>query len=274
MLTKARSFLSYLYYKKRWRHPINQFRIYALSAFKSYAEPKTKFIVFAQGRTGSTLLIDLLNRSPEIHCDGEIFGASMPIRILFPVWYKRGLIKLRKAPVYGYRIKIYDLTMFHSYRPEEAIDFMRSEFSAGWKIIFLNRKNKLRQAMSSLVAEARDQYHVKGLDHKKKGKDRVKVDAVSIPDRLKKLNAFSDWEQKALVGFDYLDINYEHDLLPNEKHQQTLDRLTSYLGVGACIAESKLRRSSANDMADYVLNYDEVLEILKANDLMHYLEVK
>lgn len=196
----------------------------------------------------------------------------MPIRIAFPSWYKRGLIILRKAPVYGYRIKIYDLTMFHGYSPEEAIAFMRNEFQSGWKIIFLNRTNKLKQAMSSLVAEARDQYHVKDVEHEKQVKAPVHVDAASIPDRIIKLNQFSEWEKAALNGFDYLNINYESDLLPSDMHQSTLDRLTVFLGVEKCVAKSALKRSSANEMSEYVSNYDEVIQVVRNNGLSHFLE--
>lgn len=35
--------------------------------------PKTKFVIFGQGRTGSTLLTSLLSSHPEITCEGECY---------------------------------------------------------------------------------------------------------------------------------------------------------------------------------------------------------
>ncbi|MCO4806524.1 MAG: hypothetical protein KC456_08015 [Flavobacteriales bacterium] len=237
--------------------------------FTSSKKRKTTFIVFAQGRTGSTILVDLINRSNEVHCDGEIFGASMPIRLLFPKFYKRTLANLPKQPVYGYRIKIYDLVMFHNHSPEESIQFLRSEFKAGHKVIYLHRTDKFRQAMSSLVAEARGDFHYKA--DSKGAKKKIHIDAKSIPMRIDKLNEFTQWDKRALDGFEFLDINYETDLLPQEKHQETLDRICSFLNIDPCVATSEYKRSSVNQLEDYIENYDEVKSVLEENQLHTYL---
>ncbi len=264
--------LAYLYYEKGWRHPLNQFLVYAKGAFAKPKNRKVTFILFAQGRTGSTVLTDLIKKSSQIHCDGEIFGAFMPIKILFPTYYKRSLARVSTAPIYGYRIKIYDLIMFHNHTFQESIEFMRNEFNNGNKIIFLNRENKFRQAMSSLVAEARGTYH------QKKGAnglaEKVVVDAKSIPERIEKLKQFSSWEKEALAGFDYLEINYEKDLLPPDRHQATLDRITEFLGVEACAADSQYKRSSDDDISKYVENHEEVLSILRSSGNEFYLNSK
>ena len=44
------------------------------------------FVVFGQGRTGSTLLQNMLNRHSRIHCDGEILAE----RRLFPAAWIAG----------------------------------------------------------------------------------------------------------------------------------------------------------------------------------------
>ena len=261
--------LAYLYYEKGWRHPLNQFLVYAKGAFAKPKNRKVTFILFAQGRTGSTVLTDLIKKSSQIHCDGEIFGAFMPIKILFPTYYKRSLARVSTAPIYGYRIKIYDLIMFHNHTFQESIEFMRNEFNNGNKIIFLNRENKFRQAMSSLVAEARGDFHYKA--DSKGAKKKIHIDAKSIPMRIDKLNEFTQWDKRALDGFEFLDINYETDLLPQEKHQETLDRICSFLNIDPCVATSEYKRSSVNQLEDYIENYDEVKSVLEENQLHTYL---
>ena len=268
-MRSPKSFISYLYYERRWRFYIRQASIYFRGLFVSYKHPETTFIVFAQGRTGSTILVDLINRSQNIHCDKEIFGGSMPIKVLFPNFYKRTLRSLQQKPIYGYRVKIYELTMFQGYSQAGAIREMRKEFTKGNKIIYLYRKNKFRQAMSSLVAESRGTFHQK-LDKTKPSK--VKVDHESLPYRINLLNQFTEWEKEAMAGFDRLEIEYETDLLIQENHQATLDKITQYLGSEPATANTDYKRSSKDDISEYVLNYDDVLETLEKSNNMHYLK--
>ena len=269
-MKSIKAYLSYLYYEKKWRFYIRQFMVYFKGLFTPTRHPKVKFIVFAQGRTGSTILVDLINQSADVHCDQEIFGGSMPIRVLFPKFYKRSLRSFNLKPIYGYRIKIYELTMFQGHTESSAIEAMRKEFSQGYKIIYLHRENKFRQAMSSLVAEARGQFHDKTKGDIKRQK--VCIDHTAIPHRIELLNDFTTWEQRALEGFEHLSISYEKDLLIQENHQSTLDKITNYLGSKKATAQSAYKRSSSDDMSEYIENYDEVIEILKSSNNMHFLE--
>lgn len=264
-----KSFLSHLYYERKWKHPINQFLIYVRGAFKSYDEPRDKLIVFAQGRTGSTVLVDLINQLEDVHCDGEIYGAGMPRKIWFPKAYLRSLIKTRTAPIYGFRLKVYDMTLEHGFSREENRAFIKKFFDEGWKVIYLKRDRKLRQALSSLLAEARDQFHA---EETGAVQGAVKIDAQSIPYRLNLLDSFCEEEEKCLEGIEHLKVSYEDDLLDQSGHQPLLDRIADYLNVNTAVAKSKYKRTVKDNLEDQVTNLDEVRSILTTNNLDAYLK--
>jgi len=77
-----------------------------------WSEPDIKFVIFAQGRTGSTLLVELLNQIEEIHCEEEIYNKDFFVfkqKIPFPYIYLLGKSRLSKSKVFGFKVKIYQL---------------------------------------------------------------------------------------------------------------------------------------------------------------------
>ncbi len=189
--------LAYWYYEKGLRFYGYKVRFAVLGLLFFWHQPKVKFILFSQGRSGSTLLSDLLDSSPMIKSDGEVFGAGMPIRVRFPKLYLNLRMKSFRSPVYGCKIKIYDLEHQHGMNEEETKSFLRARFAEGWKIIHLRRTNKLRQALSSLVAEATETYHVAKEDGPSE-RSKVKVNVDELPHRLHWLKKYDQHEEAAL----------------------------------------------------------------------------
>jgi len=106
-------------------------------------------------------------------------------------------MKSFRSPVYGCKIKIYDLEHQHGMNEEETKSFLRARFAEGWKIIHLRRTNKLRQALSSLVAEATETYHVAKEDGPSE-RSKVKVNVDELPHRLHWLKKYDQHEEAAL----------------------------------------------------------------------------
>ena len=89
----------------------------------------TKFAIFGQGRTGSTLLVDLLNRHPKIACEEEIFNRRRhPFngKIWKPYWFLKGVEANYRDKVFGFKVKIYQLTKHQQIQPAE---FLKIEIS-------------------------------------------------------------------------------------------------------------------------------------------------
>ncbi len=118
-----------------------------LSAYKGSVDHEQKFVLFGRGCTGSTLLTDLLNSTDQVKCDKEIFNR--------PIWQVESFLKNRaklfSEPIYGFKLLSYQLR--NLIKPSDANEFLRylSE-DLGYKIIFLRRKDLLRQTLSKHYA--------------------------------------------------------------------------------------------------------------------------
>lgn len=265
-----RKSLSYWYYDRGLRFFAYKMRFAVLGLLFFWFKPKVKFIIFSQGRSGSTLLSDLLDSSPLVKSDGEIFGAGMPIRVRFPKQYMSWRMKSFRSAVYGCKIKVYDLGHQHGMDESQTRKFLRDRFAEGWKIIHLRRSNKLRQALSSLVAETTEEYHSTS-DQSVSEREKIYIKVEELPHRLHWLQRYDQLEDEILKGFESFKVSYEQHLLPAENHQALLDSLMAFLNLPPCKAKTSYRRTSADDLKSYIANYDEMVEVLTANNYQEYL---
>ncbi|MDB9708438.1 hypothetical protein OAB13_00915 [Salibacteraceae bacterium] len=264
-----KKYASKLYYEKGARQVWALVQIIFKATVNWRFEAEQKFIIFGQGRTGSTLLVNLINGAESVFCDGEIFGTEYP----FDIWHKRLYMKLRskafKQKIYGCRIKIYELYMHQGMSTDESIAFINTLAKDGWRIIHLTRTNKFRQCLSSLVAEERNVYHF--TDKSVTNKKKVTVKAEEIPDRLKLLHSFDQQEHDALKDISFLSVNYEKDLENKNHHQATLDRICTFLDIPKAKSVVNLKRTSSSKIEDYIENHDEVKSVLASKNLEYYL---
>jgi LPS sulfotransferase NodH len=217
--------------------------------------PDTKFVIFTQGRTGGQLLVELLNSNPGIHCEHEI----LYWKVLFPELFAKGRSLLSKGDVYGFRVKIYQLTKKQGMKDPKK--FMSSLHRHGWKIIYLKRANILRQALSYLFAIHRGSFQHSSSDVPVK-LERMHVDSDRLIELLEEREMRLDSEKEVLRSLPHITIVYEDDLVRAENHQKTLDRLFDYLDVPHTPVKSKLVRTGADKLSDTIENFEEVSEIL------------
>ena len=213
------------------------------------AEGRISFIVFAQGRTGSTLLVDLMNSHEGVHCDNEILG--WPVR-LPNAWVDANR---RRHPDrhYGFKVKPYELAVDQRLDPAA---WLRRMHGRGWKVINLHRRNVLRHALSNMVAEHIGGYTFRNADPGESAGVTVDVDmllgAMSVRSEQREV------ELAALDGLPHVSVCYEDDLLRPERHQATLDRISDALGLPRAPARTELRRITMDDLRTTIANYEEV----------------
>ncbi len=180
-------------------------------------------LIFGQGRSGSTLLESLLSSTDHFAPHGEVFGAKGR-KIVYPERYLRGQSSRWPDKNFLCHVKIHHLLIRQ--RPVEPRPFLQRLSDDGWRIIFLSRTDRVRQALSFLVAEIRGEYH--------KRDDRPETISVHVSrERLEALVnrgiVQAHDEQKALEGIDYHEVIYERDLEDASKHQQTIDGVLDFL---------------------------------------------
>lgn len=99
----------------------DEISIYYRALFDLLVPSANKFVIFADYRTGSALLSNLLNCHPEVKCDGEIFGRYLKCiiskKVLFPHLYMKGLHLKSSANTYSCNLKLDEiikiLSIFH-----------------------------------------------------------------------------------------------------------------------------------------------------------------
>lgn len=223
-----------------------------------HAPPATRFVVFAQGRTGSTLLVTLLNSNPSIHCDGEILRKKR----LFPGHLIAARSRLGGRDVYGFKLKIYQLWAQKIY---DARPFVHGLHEDGWKVIYLKRRNILRQVISRMVARHRQG----GLHWSEDGPvrlDRIHVDCGKVVRVIEQRKAYLVKEAEVLEGLPLLPLVYEDHLLHPETHQETVDDVFGFLGVPSVPVETNLIRITSDRLPDFIANYDELVQVIEQTE--------
>lgn len=229
---------------------------------EDYTAPEKKFIIFFHGRSGSELLVSLLNSHPEIHCDQEIY---LHRKALFPKRYLENRAKMSGKNIYGHKAKIVQLDRQYADK-----DRVKKEFFTDYKIIHLHRRNYLRQAISGILSHFRQTWH----DTKEsplEGKKFV-FNFDKLMNQIQWIEKCKQREKEILEGLDYLYICYEDDLLDNSKHQQTLDKIFDYLDVESVPVGTNLFRTTSDQLSDFIENYDEIAEAVKKTKYAKFLD--
>jgi LPS sulfotransferase NodH len=200
---------------------------YLISMIKSM--PKKKFILFGQGRSGSTLLIDLLNSHPKIKAHREILNTSSSaagnvIPYKYPYRYVKGVASRCEKEVYGYKTKIYQVEG-HGVDPEK---FIRRHVDDGWSIIYLWRMNLMNQAISGAKAAKTDIWHQKKGDEEKVN---VTIEPENVLERVKFRKKKIKEERKILRELDVIEVAYERDLKNIDRQRSTCEKIFEYMGI-------------------------------------------
>jgi hypothetical protein len=249
---------------------------------------RSRVVMFHIGRSGSTVLADMLGQTPTIHWDGEIYAFQYqaheklrgPFRVgaVEPHFDHLELLRRRvglfPGSIYGFEVKFFHL--LHGRLPLERFLNFLNELGFD-KFIILKRKNYLRKIISSLVARQTGAYH-------------LPVGA-SAPRRRIVLNVRHlemDRQSNSLVGFlqdykdnfdkldfllsrhDVLNLTYEDDIEfdPLAAYRKTVD----FLGVSRGIPIARFGKTTPYPIREIIMNYDEVRGHLSSTEFLWMLD--
>lgn len=215
-----------------------------------------RVLIFGQGRTGSTLLEDLLCSTGHFAKYGEILGKGAS-SVRFPAAFLKGSARRCSSKHFVCHVKPDHLRIYRLRAGRGPLDiraFLKSMVTDGFKVIHLTRRNQLAQFLSQQMAEARGQYH--------KRDDRPEIRRV-IVDR-QQLKKFIEWrkarddeEAAALEGLNFIEVEYERDLEKLSVHQPTVDRILGCLSIETRPVQTSLRKVNHRRWREIVENYDE-----------------
>lgn len=220
---------------------------------------KRRLLIFAQGRTGTTLLESLLASTGHFEGKGEVLGANHE-RVRFPIAYMKGLSRKFPHENIVCHVKIYHLghdRLQNGARPVEPARFLAALRKDGWDIVTIRRADKFEHYVSGCIARARGAYHK--LDDRDE-EIRVRIDRADLERGMLNRHALDLREAEALARIPHLPLQYETDLKLPEMQQATIARVLSRLGLEQRPAKTALKKINARPGAGIIVNYDEARE--------------
>jgi hypothetical protein len=234
--------------------------------------PKSKFLIYTRGRTGSTVLTDLLNCHPDIFCDVEIFNfLYCGAKVKYPEIYIKSCSKRagkHGKSVYGFKVKIAQLRYEHGY--ENYDEILSNLYKDGYKFIYLRRSNYFRHKLSNIISAQTKIFHIKNGDSGVSRK--VKIECDQLMEGIRYGEIVNKTEAENLKEIDHITINYEDDLIENSMHQETADKIFKYLGLKSVKVDTELKRIVPEDLKEIILNYDEVYNYFKDTEYIKFLK--
>lgn len=226
---------------------------------------QTRFVVFGDGRTGSTLLSDILNNHPDIHCEGEILHdwALSPHRVV------RDRAQHSAAGTYGFKLLTYQLTDVLCLPWARSVMFLDWLQDNGFLLIYLTRENPVEHAVSQLGARIRGFHRRRGDPIKR---TKIHIDREQLFWWLEQIDIRRNDNERLLEGRRFLHLQYEADLIDTRRWQTTLDTVCDYLQIPTGTADSDLERINSGSLSDIVDNHDGLREFLRGTRYETFLD--
>lgn len=238
-------------------------RVYARAMRAHPSDPGARVVIFAQGRSGTTLLESLVcSTGLFVLNDEPLIGLGRGA--LFPSAYVRGLSRdPSRQGIGGNYICHVKPDHLDKYRvksgraPADMGAFVRSLVRDHWHIVHVHRENIIKQVLSEIVGKAHGQWH--------KRDDRpefltVHIDRDDFLSRLSHNEAMRARERAVLDGLPHTSLNYERDLLAPTQHEKTVDMVLDHVNLTRSgPVSTPLRKMNTRPTSEVVENYEELL---------------
>ena len=115
-------------------------------------------------------------------------------------------------------------------------------------------------------------FHIMNSDSIKTPK--IRIDCNSLLEGIKFAEEVERTEKENLRNIPHLVLTYESDIIDNSKHQETADKVFSYLNLKSSTVSTNYKRIIPDNLEDTILNYDEVINFFKDTEYSKYLNVQ
>lgn len=233
--------------------------------FRPKMKPTNKFVIFTVGRSGSGLLVNLLQSHRHIHCDDELFKK----KLFLPLGYLKAREHLSGNDTYGFKLNTYQ---FRVQKISNPVAFVGEIHRRGYKIISLKRRNLLRQIISHMFALHRSVFHQPDNGKGFTARPFV-VNQADLQQELVLFEGYRALRDQILAEFAHLKLSYEDDLSDAAQHQATVDKISEYVGVPTSVVQTGLAKTTPKDLSSLIANFDEVIAYLKGTKYAEFVEM-
>ena len=232
------------------------------------------FILISNGRSGSTCLLDLLESHPQISTDPHNFFNYTNL----PTDFSQKKYTYSRKNILGFKFKSQPANF--SQDDNNIIKAQRELqklVDREVNIIYLRRKNILKRALSKLIAKNELKKRNYNSNFTKKEYDSLefnsfKIDVEELRKVIQECEAQEHFNQQVISQLPCLKLIYEEDLLKEEDHQNTLDKICIFLGTEYAPVHTKYAKISPNKMMDYISNYEELKQEFQNTCYSKYLD--
>jgi len=233
--------------------------------------PKIQFVIIANERTGSNLLVSLLSSHPDIHQYGEIIGESIlrqediqaKIRIVGTMRY---IINSFKKRFYKKAVGI--KVLYHQLQNRYAERWGITELSGVLnelrknkkiKIIHLKRRNHLKVLISSELAKMTKEY-VKRNSNSATQEIQLTLKSEKCTSFFQTIAENEKYFDECFQSHDILEIYYE-DLVSDTEN--VCRKVLNLLQVEKCDLKSTTLKQSRKPLSERIQNYTELKQYFK-----------
>ena len=234
-------------------------------------------VLFHIGRSGSTVLGDLLDQHPRMFWDQEIYRSLEDKAPLLTEGHNPELagkaleiLRLRMNRVakefYGFETKFFQLRLTETTLPNyiEALKHLGITH-----FIVLERENYLRKVVSSLVSHGKKKSHQSADKQAQLTRLCVDVDNIRIDNNARPLLAyFNEWKQdfdtlrQLLANENVLSLTYETDI--STSPTIAYERTCAFLGVAPQKVSVHYGKTNPFKLSEIIENFHEVQQHLSA----------
>jgi len=223
-----------------------------------------KFVVVTRSRTGSNLLMSLLNDHKDIRTYGERFNrlkgrsTGLIYNKIFP----------KKATVNWVGFKLF---YYHPLDSDDKTIWDKIKNDRDVKIIHLRRENLLRVYISRIIAGKSNTWLKRTKSNVKVETKRIEINVEDLVKDIHRTNQYIEETNKLFQNHSVLNLTFEE--LVNNK-ESIINNVFSFLNVSPMLVKSTLKRQNSESIEDLVSNYNELYSKLENTELAYLLEDK
>ena len=219
-------------------------------------------LIFAQGRSGTTLLESLLVSTGHFVGHHEALN-TYTREVVAPTSFVRGLGRMAGRDNIVVHVKGGHLGKDRR-RPVDAAVFLAALHAEGWTIVHVVRERIADQVLSECLALKRGAYHK--LDDRPEDL-RIRIEPEEFLRRYDRRVRFRAEDEAALADLPRLTLTYENDLADPDRQQATVARVLDAVGLPRRSARTSLKKIIGPSPAERLLNVGEVRAALAARGI-------
>lgn len=237
--------------RKILQDPVYALKMLRIRTGKIFGGDKyRKFLMLTRNRTGSNMLVSMLNSHPAVYAEYEIFreiGDTCVDDILQNIY-----------TLYPDFIKAVGFKIFYHHPIDDKSGRIWTTLNElkDVHIIHLKRRNILRTVLSKKIADLTDTWVNKnGNRNDASNSKKVLLSEDELYKAFERTRAWESEYEEKLRSRPLIDVYYE-DIVAGPKEE--FRKITDFLGLQPVSPKTKLKKQNPEKMNDLIVNYEEL----------------